>query len=35
MGFPLAGIRASAAAEVSTAVGAEVFTVAEATGNPV
>jgi hypothetical protein len=34
-GFPLAGSRASAAAEVSTAVGAEVFTVAEATGNPV
>ena len=33
-GFPLAGSRASAE-EVSTAVGAEVFTVAEATGNPV
>ena len=37
-GFPLAGSRASAAftaAEVSTAVGAEVFTGAEATDNPV
>jgi hypothetical protein len=33
-GFRLAGSRASAA-EVSTAVGAEVFTEAEATGNPV
>jgi hypothetical protein len=33
-GFPLAGNRASAA-EGFTAVGAEVFTVAEATGNPV
>jgi hypothetical protein len=32
-GFPLAGSRASAA--VSTAVGVEAFTVAEATGNPV
>jgi len=37
-GFPLAGNRASAAftaAEVSTAVGAEAFTVAGATGNSV
>ena len=38
-GFPLAGSRASAAsftvAEVSTAVGVEAFTAAEATGNPV
>ena len=33
-GFPLAGSRASAA-EVSTVVEVEVFTVAEATGNPV
>jgi hypothetical protein len=39
-GFPLAGNRASAAevstvaAEASTAAGVEVFTVAEATGNP-
>src|ERR1700682_5695858 len=38
-GFPLAGSRASAAdftaAEVSTAVGVEAFTVAGVTGNPV
>ena len=33
--FPLAGSRASAAEEVSTAVGVEAFTVAEVTGNSV